>query len=119
MREEARDAKPAAKPVPALDDSAIARAQGADGSIGGDPGRSAAALALLVLRGHTRRRGLRSRNVQKLAAWLSAQADPRAALALRILDLAEQTGSATPDASWAPLFSAGAEGAALRAECGG
>lgn len=100
--------------TPALDEGALARMQGADGSFGGDLARTVAALLTLLLKGHTRRSGLRSRTVTKAAAWLEqyrgqAQAD----LALNALAAAERGESLQPDAAWRALCSAGAEGQAL------
>lgn len=100
--------------APALDEGALARMQGADGSFGGDIARTVAALLALLLKGHTRRSGLRSRTVTKAAAWLEqyrgqAQVD----LALNALAAAERGEALQPDAAWRALCSAGAEGRAL------
>ena len=99
-----------------FDEGALARMQGADGSFGGDIGRTAAALLALLLRGHTRRMGLRSRTVIKAAAWLEQhRSDARANLALSALEAAERGESLVPDAAWRALVGLGAEGQALAA----
>jgi len=68
----------------------IARAQQADGSFGGDVSRTAAALIALVFLGHTRRKGLRRRTVQKAAKWLEVYREEAwAILALDVLQRAE------------------------------
>jgi|GEM_PF-5002474 len=68
----------------------LARRQDADGSFGGDPRRTSAALIALVLLGHTRRKGLRKRTVAKAVPWLEAHHDdPIADLALEVLKHAE------------------------------
>lgn len=77
---------PPVRPDPA---GAIARRLNADGSIDGDVQSTAAGLAVLVLLGHTRRRGLRRRAVAKLAGWLAGKDDAAARLALEILREAE------------------------------
>lgn len=94
--------------------SELARLQGADGSFGGDPLRTAAALLALVLLGHTRRSGVRQRVVLKAAQWLDAhKSTPQVALALAALERAE-AGEA-PRGDWSPLFGAGREGELLAA----
>jgi Ca-activated chloride channel family protein len=68
----------------------IARTQEANGSFGGDVLRTAAALIALVFLGHTRRKGLRRRTVQKAATWLEGyRTEAWAALALDVLQRAE------------------------------
>jgi hypothetical protein len=92
----------------------LARAQSADGSFGGDVGRTAAALLALVKLGHTRRSGDRRRTVLKAATWLAKHSgDPRAALALRALAAAEAGAPLSPDADWRALAAAGREGRIL------
>lgn len=109
-------ARAAKKEAVSSDPSArLAAMQSADGSFGADPARTAAALVLLVLLGHTRRAGLRQRVVQKAARWLEGRAEPVAALALTLLASAEQGHPPVRDASWAPLLSAGEEGQMLAA----
>jgi hypothetical protein len=91
---------------------ALAASQSADGSYGASTGRTAAALAALVLLGHTSRSGLRQRGVKKAAAWLRKHAgDPLADLALLALTQAEAGGPVTVNLS--PLRAEGAEGAWL------
>lgn len=94
---------------------ALAGQQAADGSFGGDAARTAAALVLLVLLGHTRRAGLRQRVVQKAARWLEDHSSPEARLALEVLAAAESGAAPVRDARWEPLLGAGAEGRALAA----
>ncbi len=99
-------------------DSHLASTQSADGSFGGDVDRTAAALLVLVLNGSTRTSGLRKRNVQKAAAWLLARPEAgiptsSAALALAVLYAAER--GEVPKGPWPALYSAGSEGAMLRA----
>lgn len=81
-------------------ESALALAQGVDGSVDGDVPRTAALVLALLALGHSRRRGSRRRVVQKAAAWLDAHrigaasglvADTLAALA-RV-----ESGGAPPD----------------------
>ena len=92
----------------------IARIQSADGSYGGDVGRTAAAVLVLLLLGHTRTKGDRRRTVQKAAEWLGARAtDPRAALALHALEDAEAS-NAGATLIWRTLESDEAEGQLLR-----
>lgn len=85
-------------PVPGSSlEADVARRQAADGSVGPKATETAAALAVLVLLGHTRRAGVRRRVVAKAAAWLALHADePGAFLALELLRLAE-AGSAPRD----------------------
>jgi Ca-activated chloride channel family protein len=99
---------------PELDSAGVlVRSQGADGSFGGDVGRTAAALLVLLMLGHTRRSGDRRRTVQKTVAWLRAHAgDRRAGMALAALEVAEQT-HVTALAEWRSLSGEGAEGAML------
>lgn len=84
---------------PAADlESALATSQSADGSFGGDAGRTAAALVALLVLGHTSRRGSRRRVVQKAARWLEARRGNDAAdLGLRLLERVEG-GGAIPEA---------------------
>ncbi len=71
----------------------LARAQQADGSFGGDVGRSAAALVALILDGNTRKRGPRRRVVFKLDRWLKRHADNHLVqLATALLERAEGGG---------------------------
>ncbi|MCB9744434.1 MAG: VWA domain-containing protein [Alphaproteobacteria bacterium] len=92
----------------------LARLQAADGSFGGDVGRTAAALLALLLLGHTRRKGSRRRTVLKAAGWLEAhKSGPQAALALRALGEAERGQPLTRE-GWATLHGCGQEGALLR-----
>ncbi|MFT5460289.1 MAG: hypothetical protein ACI9K2_006806, partial [Myxococcota bacterium] len=102
------------KPPPAEPGARLAAAQSADGSFGGDVARTAAALLALVLLGHTRRRGNRSRTVRKAASWLATQSGPLARAALHALTTAEAGTTPAPSAEWQTLEGAGAEGAALR-----
>ena len=111
-------APPSAPPPAALPESALAAAQSADGSYGGDLRRSGAALLLLLWWGHTRRKGLRSRTVGKLATWLATRSEPLAAELLGILEAAERGESLVPTATWEGLMDAGPEGAALRQALG-
>ncbi|MFN3197226.1 MAG: VIT domain-containing protein [Bradymonadia bacterium] len=67
--------EPAPTSTPTVGDlAALAKAQGADGSYGGDVARTAAALMALILSGHTRQAGLRRRTVVKAARWLKNHA---------------------------------------------
>ncbi len=112
-------AAPASAPKAALlPESALAAAQSADGSYGGDLRRSGAALLLLLWWGHTRRKGLRSRTVGKLAIWLATRSEPLATELLDILAAAERGEALAPSATWEALFDAGPEGAALRQALG-
>ncbi|MCB9743140.1 MAG: hypothetical protein H6740_11115, partial [Alphaproteobacteria bacterium] len=123
--------EPAARPAPALEQrrtarkqapagpkdpaGELARTQSADGSFGGEVGRTAAALVALLLDGHTRRKGNRRRAVMKAAAWLQRHAaEPLAALALELLAQAEAGGALQREARWSPLYLQGPEGAILR-----
>jgi Ca-activated chloride channel family protein len=81
--------------APADGAGALARAQGADGSIG-DAASTAAALVVLALGGHTRTRGLRKRTVQKAVAWLITHGGALGASAIRILEAVE-SGAAPPN----------------------
>lgn len=75
-------------------ESTLATSQSADGSFGGDVGRTAAALLALVVLGHTSRRGARRRVVQKAARWLEARRGHEAAdLALSLLARVESGGT--------------------------
>ncbi len=96
----------------------LAGQQSADGSFGGDLARTAAALVLLVLLGHTRRTGLRQRVVQKAARWLQGRSEAEARLALEILEAAEAGSRPARDDRWAPLLAAGEEGRLLAAQLG-
>ena len=111
-------AAPAPVVAAPLPESALAAAQSADGSYGGDLRRSGAALLLLLWWGHTRRKGLRSRTVGKLATWLGTRSEPLAAELLRVLEAAERGESLQPSATWESLFDAGPEGAALKQALG-
>ena len=92
----------------------LARTQGADGSFGGDIGRTAAALLVLVLLGHTRRKGLRRRTVLKAAKWLSAhRGDSVADLALAALAAAEKGVEPQTAGDLRPLCNGTAEGQLL------
>lgn len=95
--------------------SLLARSQSADGSFGGDIGRSAAALLVLLLLGSTRTSGNRRRVVSKLATWLEAHSsDARATLALNALTVFEATpGTSHALPGWESLTSEGDEGAML------
>ena len=102
-----------AHPQP-VDAGDIARIQSAEGSFGGDIGRTAAAVLVLLLLGHTRQKGDRRRTVQKAAEWLRAHAgDTHADLALHALDEAELTG-ASASSTWRVLVSEQPEGQMLR-----
>jgi Ca-activated chloride channel family protein len=114
-----RASKPEAKQVVAIDEAALGRSQQADGSFGGDIGRTAAVLVLLLLSGNTRRKGLRSRMVLKAAGWLEGhKMDARAALALKLLEAAERGESLVPDGGWKILCDGSVEGRALRERAG-
>jgi Ca-activated chloride channel family protein len=105
----------AARPAPAVPaDPAgdLARSQNADGSFGGDVLRTAAALAALVLLGHTRTSGLRRRTVAKAAAWLANRSESVASAALDLLVAAERGESLDADGVRS-LVLAGEEGEAL------
>lgn len=93
----------------------LARTQGADGSFGGDVGRTAAALLLLVLDGNTRRKGLRRRTLAKAATWLAGQGGALAELALNALAAAESGPIPAPEAGWSALHGCGDEGVVLAA----
>lgn len=96
-----------------IDAGALARSQSANGSFGGDIGRTAAAVLVLLMLGHTRRKGDRRRTVQKAADWLAGHdTDARAALALAALKEAENTGT-NVSANWRVLVSEGREGRML------
>jgi Ca-activated chloride channel family protein len=105
--------------APARGGGELARIQDADGSFGGDAARTAAALIALILLGHTRRKGLRTRTVSKAAKWLEQHAGTRDAdLALEVLKRAE--AGEPPQSIWSglekgitELFSAGKEGECL------
>lgn len=94
----------------------LAGRQYADGSFGGEVARTAAALVLLVLLGHTRRTGLRQRVVLKAARWLGQRSEPVATLALRLLAEAEGGQEIKRGPGWEALLAAGEEGKML-AEC--
>lgn len=97
-----------------IDAGTLARTQSADGSFGGDVGRTAAALLVLLLLGHTRQKGDRRRTVQKAASWLLANiSDVRAARALAALDNAE-AGTLSPNPNWHSMFGEGDEGKMLQ-----
>ena len=97
------------------DAGSIARTQSADGSFGGDVGRTAAALLVLLLLGNTRTKGDRRRTVQKALDWLRAQpTDVRAAVAMEALEWVEQKGlDVSVNADWRLLTSDGPEGQML------
>ena len=111
------DSAPVAPASPRLDAAAakggadgagaLARAQGADGSLG-DVASTAAALVYLALEGHTRTRGLRKRTVQKAAAWLIAHGGALGKHALDVLDAVES--GATPPAALLEQVAAAAAG---------
>lgn len=97
----------------------LARSQAADGSFGGDALRTAAALLVLVLLGHSRKSGLRTRTVRKAAAWLEAhRADLAVAAALAALEEAEAGGKPQRVPAWDALLAAGVEGRLLRGVVG-
>ena len=105
--------KEAAAPQTAPD-AQLAQTQGADGSFGHDPRRTAAALLVLLICGSTRFKGLRRRAVTKAAAALEPhRALPEVSLALDALAAAESGAPVTPSQSWRSLTDAGPEGAAL------
>lgn len=83
----------ASAPTPAASGVArLAHTQRADGSFGGNVTDTLVALLTLLAAGHTRRRGLRKRVVQKAAAWLAAHTDDaRVAAALALLEATEQS----------------------------
>lgn len=94
----------------------LARAQKADGSFDGDPLRTAAALLLLVLLGHTRASGDRRRTVTKAALYLQAHAGrPEVAAALAALAAAERGERPAREAAWAGLEAVPQIGPAIRA----
>jgi hypothetical protein len=108
-REERAEAAPQTAP-----DAQLAQTQGADGSFGHDPRRTAAALLVLLLCGSTRFKGIRRRAVAKAAAALEPhRALAEVSLALDALAAAESGAPVTPSASWRSLGDAGPEGAAL------
>jgi hypothetical protein len=91
----------------------LARLQRADGSYG-DSAETVAALLCLLLQGHTRHQGLRKRNVQKAAAWLSSQpSEARVDFALAQLERAERGEAICADASWWPMAGQGRVGRLL------
>ncbi len=94
--------------------SRLATTQDADGSFGGDVGRTAAALLALLLLGHATTHGSRRRVVQKAATWLEAHTTrPAARLALDVLRRVEGGG---PTPAWDEvqmLTDRGPEGAML------
>ena len=113
LRQEVDDQACESPPILSLD-MILASDQGADGSYGRDVARTAAALILLVLLGHTRVAGLRQRTVRKAVAWLEARRqEPLAALALAAVEAAEQGRS--PDGDYRVLQGAGREGGLLMA----
>lgn len=92
----------------------LAQSQDADGSWGGDPLRTAAALLALVRLGHTRVAGLRKRAVQKAASWLANHtALPAVAAVLAVLEMVEAGNPSGDHPAFAPLVQAGREGAML------
>lgn len=95
----------------------LARSQRADGSFDGGVLASAAALLALVLLGHTRQAGVRTRTVRKLAAWLDAhRSDPAAAAALAALAEREAGAEPTRTPAWDLLIGVGGPvGSALSA----
>ncbi len=102
-------------PTPAAVAAELAKTQKADGSFGGDALRTAAALLALVLQGHTRRAGARSRVVLKAATFLDAhRALEGVAAALRALEAAERGETPVAEAAWETLRTAGTEGMLLR-----
>ncbi len=107
-------APPKSEPPPAEPGARLAASQSADGSFGGDALRTAAALLVLVLLGHTRRKGLRARSVRKAAAWLAAhRALPEVTAALEALAAAERGHAPQAGPAWKTLEAAGPEGALL------
>ncbi len=115
---EARSA-PAPSSPPAELGAILAREQRADGSFGGDVRRTAAAVLALVLLGHTRRSGRRSRVLLKAFRWLEGRTEPEAVLARNILQAAEAGQTPTPDAAWRKLCDALPEGKMLAAALAG
>jgi Ca-activated chloride channel family protein len=121
-----RPAAPAAEaaPAPAKEaaadpGAALARAQGADGSFGGDIHRTAAALLALVLLGNTRHVGARKRVVLKAAQWLAAHtAEPHASVALAALNRVERGDDAGRKHELRMLADASPEGRILAAVLG-
>jgi hypothetical protein len=102
-------------PNPGAIAAELAKTQKADGSFGGDPLRTAAALLALVLIGHTRRSGARSRVVLKAATFLDAHRGVEAvAAAFRALEAAERGDRPAAESAWEALRGAGPEGAFLR-----
>ena len=92
----------------------LAQTQDADGSWGGDPLRTAAALLALLRLGHTRVAGLRKRAVQKAAVWLANHASvPGVRAVLAALASAETGATLADEPAFGPLLSAGREGAML------
>jgi len=109
----AQSANSAPTDPPEADAGAVARAQSADGSFGGDVGRTAAALLVLLLLGHTRKKGDRRRTVQKAVDWLLLHAtEPHVATALHALEAAESTG-VVASTTWRALTGASGEGQML------
>lgn len=67
----------------------LALRQDANGSYGGDIGRTAAALSALVLLGSTRKSGLRRQAVRKACDWLKKQSGDLAGRVLEMIAAAE------------------------------
>ena len=100
--------------------AALAKAQGADGSYGGDAARTAAALMALILSGHTRQAGLRRRTVVKAARWLKSHAGTQ--WVDEVLAYLEEVEGGAPlkAAGWMPslVAAAGIEGEHMQAALG-
>jgi Ca-activated chloride channel family protein len=101
---------------PADPAATVARAQGADGSFGGDVERTVAAVLLLILLGHTRRRGTRSRIVLKAVRWLERhRGSASVEVAMSALLAAERGDAVTGEPAWAAVAPGTVEGRALAA----
>ncbi|MBN2800659.1 MAG: VWA domain-containing protein [Deltaproteobacteria bacterium] len=93
----------------------LGRTQGADGSFGGSVERTAAALLLLLLQGHTRVSGLRRRTVLKAARWLGARPEPIAAAVIALLEAVEAGETLELGGRWPDLAQGTPEGRGLAA----
>jgi len=88
--------------------------QDADGSFGGDVGRTAAAVVVLLLFGNTPKRGAYHRLVAKAVKWLRKRmADARAALAVALVERVESGGALPSRTEVTDLLVCGPEGECL------